>query len=114
MVASARARSRFANTETVCSRLACRDTASFWATSFQTFQIGAAPQNFACVVSSAVRVVLESWPRLLTRLSARAYATLVIGGGGAGRNCRPLLSTNGVTEPQLVNTGGAKAGGVGR
>ena len=41
-------------------------------------------------------------------------AALVMGGGGAERNWRPLPSTNGVTEPQLVNTGGAKAGGVGR
>ena len=72
MVASAKARSRFANTVTVCSRLACRVTASLCAISFHTFQIGAAPQNLASVVSSVVRVVLESRPRLLTWLSARA------------------------------------------
>jgi hypothetical protein len=47
-------------------------TASLWAISFHTFQIGAAPQNFASVVWSAVRVVLEFWPRLLTWLSALA------------------------------------------
>src|SRR4029079_12911813 len=111
MVASAKVRSRFANTVTVCSRVACRVTASFWAIWFQTFQIGAAPQNFASVVSSAVRGVLASWPRLLTWLSARAQAALVVRGGGAGRNCRPLPSTNGVTEPQLVNTGAGNFGG---
>ena len=49
------------------------------------FQIGAA-QNFAWVVSSAVRVVLESCPRLLTSLSAAAYASLDSAGGGSGRN----------------------------
>src|SRR6266851_7702420 len=113
MAASARARSRFANTVTVCSRLACRVTASFWAIWFQTFQIGAAPQNLASVVWSAVRVVLESWPRLLTWLSAWAYAAPVIGGGAAGRNCCPLPRTHGATEPQFVNTGAGKFGGVG-
>src|SRR6202035_3189727 len=98
----------------VRSRLACRLTARFCATWFQVFQMGAEPQNFPAAVWSAVRVVLESWPRLLTSLSASAYATLVTGGGGPGRNCWPLRSTNGVTEPQLVNTGAGKWGGVGR
>ena len=38
----------------------------------------------------------------------------MIGGGGAERNCRPLPSTNGVTDPQLVNTGAGNFGGFGR
>ena len=72
MVASARARSRLANTVAVCSRLACRVTARFCATWFQVFQMGAEAQNFAAAVWSAVRVVLTSWPRLLTSFSALA------------------------------------------
>jgi hypothetical protein len=39
---------------------------------FQVFQMGAEAQNFAAAVWSAVRVVLTSWPRLLTSLSALA------------------------------------------
>src|SRR5260370_552578 len=82
MVASASARSRFSNTVTVRSRLAFRATASFWATSFHTFQMGAPPQNCACVLSSAARRGLVPWPSSLTWVVRR-----LVGGGvraGAG------------------------------
>ena len=48
-----------------------------------------------------------------TSLIAVAYASLVSAGGGAGRNWSPRSSTNGVTCPQVVNTGVGKFGGVG-
>ena len=44
----------------------------FWAISFHAFQIGAAPQNLAIEVWSAVRVVLESRPMLSTSFNAAA------------------------------------------
>jgi hypothetical protein len=47
----------------------------------------------------------------LTWFSALAYAVLLTGGGADGRNWSPLVSRNGVIEPQLVKTG---AGEVGR
>ena len=47
----------------------------------------------------------------LTWFSALAYAMLLTGGGADGRNWSPLVSRNGVIEPQLVKTG---AGEVGR
>jgi hypothetical protein len=52
-----------------------------------------------------------SCPRLFTWFSALAYAVLLTGGGAGGRNWSPLVSRNGVIEPQLVKTG---AGEVGR
>jgi len=58
--------------------------------------------------------VLVSCPRLFTWFSALAYAGLLTGGGAGGRNWSPLVSRNGVIEPQLVKTGAGKLGGVGR
>src|SRR5260221_5017394 len=97
----------------VDSRFVWCASASFSAISFQVFQIGP-PQNFPITVCSAVRVVLVFWPRLFTSLMACAYAWLVKAGGGPGRNCVALLSTKGVTLPQVVNTGAANFGGVSR
>jgi len=57
--------------------------------------------------------VLVSCPRLFTWFSALAYAGLLTGGIG-GRNWSPVVSRNGVIEPQLVTTGAGKLGGVGR
>ena len=50
----------------------------------------------------------------LTWFSALAYAMLLTGGGADGRNWSPLVSRNGVIEPQLVKAGAGKLGGVGR
>ena len=57
--------------------------------------------------------MLVSCPRLFTWFSALAYAGLLTGGIG-GRNWSPVVSRNGVIEPQLVTTGAGKLGGVGR
>ena len=57
--------------------------------------------------------MLVSCPRLFTWFSALTYAGLLTGGIG-GRNWSPLVSRNGVIEPQLVKTGAGKLGGVGR
>jgi len=89
-----------ANTVTVCSRMACRVTASAGRSGFHS-SIGAAPQNFASVVSVGVRVVLVVWPRLLNLVERPGHSgALVIGGGGAGRNGRPAAEHERVTEPQ--------------
>src|SRR5512146_2877108 len=101
MVLSAKVTSRVANSAAVRSRFVWWAIAASSAIAFQVFQIGGA-QNLPTTVSSAVLIVLVSWPRLLTSLSARAYASLVRAGGGAGRNWSPLRSTNGITWPQLV------------
>ena len=78
------------------------------------FQIGEALQNLPATVWSAVRVVLASRPRFSTSASADAYAAPSTAGCAAGRNWLPLVSTNGVTEPQFVYIGAASFGGVGR
>ena len=78
------------------------------------FQIGDALQNFPATVWSALRVVLESRPRVSTSASADAYAGLSTAGCAAGRNWLPLVSTNGATEPQPGTSGRrASAGSAG-
>jgi hypothetical protein len=49
----------------------------------------------------------------LTWFRAAAYVGLLTGGGTVGRNWEPLVSRNGVIEPQAVKTGVGKFGGVG-
>jgi hypothetical protein len=75
---------------------------------------GAALQNLAAAVWSGVRVVLESWPMLVTSARTAVYPGVFIGGGGAGRNWLACSSRNGRTDPQLVNIGGPNFGGVRR
>src|SRR5712691_7368421 len=109
MTPSAKVRLRTANRRAVVSRFAWCATAALSAISFHVFQIGPA-QNLAATVSSAVRVMLVFWPRLLTSFSAVAYAAVVTAGGASGRNCDALSRTNGFTFAQPVNTGAANAG----
>src|ERR1700686_3806004 len=113
MTPSAKVRLRTASRRDVVSRFALWASAALSAISFHVFQIGPA-QNFAATVSSAVRVVLVFWPRLLTSLRAVAYAELVTAGGASGRNCEALSRTNGLTLAHPVKTGAANAGGTGR
>src|SRR5438105_12486044 len=70
-------------------------------------------QNLAICVCSAVRVVLSTRPRLLTSLKAAAYSALSSAGGGAGRNCDPLVIAKGVTWGHCGASAGKNAGGVG-
>src|SRR4051794_23999183 len=114
MVVSARDRSRAAKTAVACARLACSPVSSCWVTWFQVVHTGAELQNFPATVSSGVRVVLVSRPRVFTSSSAVAYAALVTAGGCGGRNCWARWSTKGDTEPQAVNIGAGNFGGVGR
>src|SRR4029078_11691961 len=110
---SAALRLRAANSRAVVGRSLWCARATVCAIWFQKFWIGGC-QNLPISVWSAVRVVLVAEPRLCTSLSATAYASLVSGGGGPGRNWSPLSSTNGVTCPQVVNAGVGKFGGVDR
>src|SRR4030081_2358982 len=112
MVVSASDRSRAENALVACVRLACRLAVSCCVTWFQVFQTGVALQNLPATVSSVVRVVLESRPRLFTSLSAVAYVALLTGGGGAGRNCGASRRRNGVPDPQPVYIGAGNLGGV--
>ena len=62
-------------------------------------------QNKPISVWSGVRalgVVMSSPPSALISLKSAAYAVLVTGSGGPGRNCEPLVSTNGVTAPHVA------------
>src|SRR3981081_1050401 len=112
MVVSASDRSTAENASVASVRLACRLAVSCCVTWFQVFQTGVALQNLPATVSSVVRVVLESRPRLFTSLSAVAYVALLTGGGGAGRNCCASPRRNGVTDPQPVYIGAGNLGGV--
>ena len=85
MALSASVRLRSAKTWAACSRLELWPTTWPSVISFHVFQIGGA-QNWAIVVSLAVRVVLVSSPRLWTSLIAAAHLGLVSAGGGGGRN----------------------------
>src|SRR3978361_1061324 len=114
MVVSARARFSEEKTAVVSARVACRSSVSCCVTWFQVIQMGVLLQNLPATVSSAVRVVLVSRPRLRTSSSAVAHGALLTGGGAAGRNCCPLLSTNGATDPQVWYIGVGNLGGVGR
>src|SRR5260370_8414525 len=110
MTPSANVRLRTASRREVVSRFVWCATAALSAISFHVFQIGPA-QNFAATVSSAVRVVLVFWPRLLTSFSAVAYAAEVTAGGASGRNCDALSRTNAFTFPPPVQTGPPTPGG---
>src|ERR1700738_2985718 len=112
MVVSASDRSRAENALVACVRLACRVAVRCCVTWFQVFQSGVALQNLPATVSSLVRVVLESPPRLFTSLSAVAYVALLTGGGGAGRNSCASPRRSGVTGPQPVYVGAGNLGGV--
>src|SRR5437588_6164454 len=114
MVVSAIARSIVASMLLAWARLVCWSSMSVSAVWFQVFQMGAALQNLAAAVWSGVRVVLESWPMLVTSARTAVYPGVFIGGGGAGRNWLACSSRNGRTDPQLVNIGGPNFGGVRR
>src|SRR4029079_4736691 len=89
IVVSATARSIAANARVVSARL--RSPTSCWATWFQVFQIGEALQNLPATVWSALRVVLESRPRVSTSASADAYAAPSTAACAAARERTALL-----------------------
>jgi hypothetical protein len=70
MVVSASARSSPANEALACARLASWSVAACWAIWFRVCQTGAELQNVPAAVSSGVRVVLVSRPRVRTSSSA--------------------------------------------
>ena len=70
-------------------------------------------QNWASVVSAAVRVVLLTAPRLSTWLTASAHCWLVRAGGPAGSNWLGLVMANGVRLAHCGSSAGAYAGAVG-
>src|SRR5437764_15344432 len=112
MVVSAIARSIVASTLLAWASVVCWSSMSLSTTWFQVFQMGAALQNFAATAWSGERVVLESWPMLVTSASAAVRPGVFIGGGGTGRNWPARWGRDGRAEPKLVNSGGPHSGGL--